>query len=84
MFLHALHIHFQSGQEHNVIKSHPAEQFKGVVTHQDVETILPDHHTRQHHTDDMRNTQFTHHNRCNEDDQQHHKEDQRGVCDWQI
>ena len=48
MFLHALHIHFQSSQEHDIIESYPTKQFKGVVTHQDIETILADHHACQH------------------------------------
>ena len=69
MFLHALHIHLQSGEEHDIVKSHSSKQFKRVVTLKNIEAILSDHHTSQHHADDMRNTQFTHHDRCEEDNQ---------------
>ena len=84
MFLRALHVHLQSGQEHDVVESHPAEELKGVVALQDVESILPDDDTRQHHADDMGDAQLTHHDRRKENDQQHHKEDKCGVGDWQI
>ena len=84
LFLHTLHIHLQTCQEHDIIESHPPEQFEGVVTFQDIEAILADDHTRQHHPDDMRNAQFTHHDRRNKDNHQHHKEDQCGVCDREI
>ena len=84
MFLHALHIHLQSCKEHNIIESHPAKKFKGVVAFKNIETILSNHYTRQHHTDDVRNTQLTHHNWRKEDDQQHHKEDQCRVSNRQI
>ena len=81
ILLDALHVHLKTCEEHDVVEAYPSEQLKRVVTLQDVEAILSDHHACQHHPDDMRNTQFAHHDRCEEDDQQHHKEDQCGVCD---
>ena len=39
--------------------------------------MFPDEYTCQHHTDDVRNTQLTHHNRGKQDDEQYDKENQR-------
>ena len=84
MLLHTLHIHLQSGEEHDIVKAHATEEFKGVVALQDMETVLADGDTCKHHTDDMRNAQFAHHNRGKQNDHQHHKEDQCGVGNWEI
>ena len=62
VFLHPLHVHLESSEEHDVVETHAAEEFERVVALQDVEAILSDDDTRQYHTDDVRNTQFTHHN----------------------
>ena len=79
VFLHALHVHLQGGKEHNVIKSHLAEQLKRRIPLQDIESILADEHASQYHSDDMGNTEFAHNDRGEEDDEQHYEEDQRRV-----
>ena len=75
MFLHTLRVHLQSSEEHDVVKSYTSKEFKGVVALQNIKAILPDDDTCEHHTDDMRNTQFTHHDRGKQNDHQHHKKD---------
>ena len=68
VFLHTLHIHLESGQEHDVVKAYPAKELERVVANQNIETILADGDTRKYHSDDMRNTQFTHHDRSKQND----------------
>ena len=75
VLLHTFHVHLQSGKEHNIIESYASEQLERVVALQNVEAILSDDDTCQHHADDMRNTQFTHHDRRKQNNHQHHKED---------
>ena len=84
VFLDTLHVHFQSCEEHDVVESDSPEELEGVVTLQDIQPVLANEHTRQHHTDDMGNPQLTHNDRCREDNQQHHEEDERGVGDGEI
>ena len=84
MLLHALHVHLQTCEEHDVVESHSAEELEGVVALKDVESVFSDQDARQYHTDDMRDTQLTHHDRSKENNQQHHKEDQCGVGDGEI
>ena len=84
VFLCALHVHLQSGQEHDVIKTYSSEELKGVVALEDIEAVLSDSDACQHHTDDVGDTQLTHHDRRKENDQQHHKKDECGVGDWQV
>ena len=80
MFLHTFHVHLQSGKEHDIVKTYASEELKGVVALQNIEAILSDDNTCQYHTDDMWDTQLTHHDWREEDDQQHHKKHQCGVC----
>ena len=84
VFLYALHIHLESGKEHDVVKTYPAEELERVVANKNIESILADGDTRKHHTDDMRNTQFTHHDRSKQNNQQNHKKDKSWVCNRQI
>ena len=43
-----------------------------------------DEHTCQHHSDDVRDTEFTHDDRGKEDDEEHYEEYQRRVCDREV
>ena len=52
------HIHFQTGKEHNVIQAYFAEKLKTAITHQDIETMLPNDKPRQYHSDNVRNTKL--------------------------
>ena len=72
-------VHFESGQEHDVIKAHAPEKLKRVVAFQDVEPIFAHGNASQHHADDVGNAQFAHHDRGKKDDEHHDKEYQRGV-----
>ena len=83
VFLHALHVHFKSGKEHDVVETNTPEEFERVVAYQNIESILTDGDTGKYHTDDMRNTQFTHHDRSKQNDHQHHKKDKSRVCNRQ-
>ena len=84
VFLQTLKIHLKTSEEHDIIYSHTAEYLEGNVALKDVESVIAYHNTSKHHSDDMGNAQFTHHDRCEEDNQKHHEEDQRGVGDGQI
>ena len=79
VLLHALHVHLQSGQEHDVVETDAPEQFERVVALQDVQAVLPHDDARQHHADDVRNPQLAHDDRGKQDNEQHHEEYQRGV-----
>ena len=84
VLLHTLHVHLQSGKEHDIVETHTTEEFEGVVALQDIEAILSDDDTCQHHADDVRDAQLTHHDRRQKDNHQHHKEDQCGVGNREI
>ena len=84
VLLHALDVHLQSGEEHDVIESYASEELEGAVALQNVQAELPDEHTCQYHANDMRNPEFTHDDRGKQDDEQHHEEDERGVGDGEI
>ena len=84
VFLHTLHVHLQSGQEHDVVQSHTPEKLKRRVAFQNVEAILPHKHTRQHHADDVRNAQLAHDDGGKQNDAEHDKENQCRVCDGEI
>ena len=72
-------VHFESGQEHDVIKAHAPEKLKRVVAFQDVEPIFAHGNACQHHADDVGNAQFAHHDGGKKDDEHHDEEYQRGV-----
>ena len=84
VFLQTLKIHLKTCKEHDIVESYTAEYLEGDVSLKDVESVITYHHTCEHHSDDMRDTQFTHHDRCEENDHKHHEEYQRGVGDGQI
>ena len=84
VFLHTLHVHFQGGEEHNVVESHLAEQLERCISFQNVQSVFAHEDTRQHHSDDMRDSEFTHDDRGKEDDEEHYEEDQRRVGNWKI
>ena len=58
--LQSLHVHLQSGKEHDVIESDTSEKLKRGVALQYVQSVLSHDDTRQHHADDMRNAQPSH------------------------
>ena len=55
-----LHVHFQTGKEHDIIEADTSEKLKRGITLQYVQSVLPHDDTRQHHADDMRNAQPSH------------------------
>ena len=64
VLLHTLQVHLQAGEEHDIIKTHPAEQLEGVIALQDIKAIRTYGDARHHHTDDMGNPQLSHDDRC--------------------
>ena len=80
----ALHVHLKTGQEHDVVEAHAAEDLEGDVALKDVQAVFADDDACQHHTDDVRDAQLTHDNRRKEHDQQHDEEDHRGVGNREI
>ena len=84
VFLHALHVHLQGGEKHDVVESHLTKELKGRVTFQDIESILAHQDTCQHHSDDVRNAQLAHDDRGKEDNEHHHEEDQRRVGNREV
>ena len=82
--LHALQVHLQSGEEHNVVEAHAAEDLKRDVALQDVESVFSDGDTGQHHSDDVGDAQLAHDDRRKQDNHQHHEEDHRGVGNGEI
>ena len=79
VLLQAFQVHLQSGEEHDIVETYTAKDLERHVALQDIETIMSHGDTCQYHADDVRDAQFAHHNRCKENDKQHHEEDQRGV-----
>ena len=84
VLLQSLHVHFQGGEEHDIVKSHLAEELKRGVALQYVQPIWADEHPGNNHSNDVRNAQLTHDDRCKEDDQEHHEESQGGVGDGKV
>ena len=82
--LDTFHIHLETGQEHDVIKTDASEDLEGDVAFQNVQTIFANDDTRQYHANDVRNAQFTHDNRRKKNNHQHDEENHRGVCYWEI
>ena len=82
--LQAVEIHLQRGKEHDVVEAYPAEEFKGGVAREDVQPVLTNEYTGQHHANDMRDAQLAHDDRSQQDDEQYHEEDQRGVGDGEV
>lgn len=80
----SFHVHLKRGQEHDVVEAHPSEQLEAGVTRQYVEAILTHSHTRQHHADDMGDAKLAHDDGCQQNDEQHHEEDERGVGDGKV
>ena len=84
VLLHALHVHLESGEEHDVEHPHFSEQFEGVVTFQDIEAIFAYYDAGEHHADDMGDAQLAHDDGGKQDDAQHDEENQRGVSDGKV
>ena len=80
ILLQVLQVHFQTGQEHDIIDTHLAEQLETTVPFQDIETILAYHHPGQNHADDMGDTQASQHDRSKKDNHQHQEEYPSRVC----
>ena len=81
VLLEVLQVHLQTGQEHDVVDTHLAEQLETAVALQDVETILAYHHAGQNHTDDVGDAQAAQEDRCKEYDHEHQEEYPSGVRD---
>ena len=82
--LEIFHVHFQSGQEHDIIQPHLTEKLKAAVARQNIESMFPDNDTGQNHSDDVRNTQTFQDNRSKQDNYQHQKKDPRRISDGKI
>ena len=82
--LHSLDVHLQSGEEHDVIQTHLAEQLERTVALQDIESVFAHHHSGENHPHDMWDTQLAHDYRSRENDEEHHEEYRRGVRNGQI
>ena len=78
-FLYILHVHFERGQKHDIIKSHLAEQFETAVAVEHMETIGSDEYSGGNHAYDGRNPQPFEQHRREEDNAQHHEENPRRV-----
>ena len=79
-----LQVHLYSSEKHYIEQPHAPEQLKAGVTLQNVKAILTQRHTRQHHAYDMRNTQFSHHYRCEEDSDEYNEENHRRVSNREV
>jgi len=84
VFSDALHIHFEGCKKHDIVETYTSEEFKRVVSNEDIQAIFAHNNACQNHSYDMRDAQFSHDNRCKKDYQQHHKEYKCGVCDGKI
>ena len=84
VFLHAFHVHLQGCEKHDVIKSHLSEEFERGISFQDVQSVFAHEDTRQHHSDDVGNSEFTHDDGGKEDDEEHYEENQRRVGNREV
>jgi hypothetical protein len=75
VLLQVLQVHFQAGQEHDVIDTHLTEKFKAAVTFQDIESILANGNPCQNHSDDMGYPQTSQQNRGKKNNNQHQEKD---------
>ena len=82
--LKILHVHFESGKEHDIIKSHLAKQLKTAVTCQYIESMLTDNDSCQNHTDNVRNTQPFQNNGSEQYNNQHQEKNPRRVGDRKM
>ncbi|CDA21796.1 unknown [Bacteroides sp. CAG:144] len=57
------HVHFQSGQEHDIEQSYLTEQIEAAVSYQNIKTMLTHNDSRQNHSDNMRNMKFVQYDR---------------------
>lgn len=74
-----LYVCLKACEEHDIEQSHLAEQFEARVALQDVQPVWADNNTREHHSDDVRNTQLAHHYRSEEYNDEYGEEHHRGV-----
>ena len=65
------HVHFQSGEEHDVVEAHFAEELEAAVARQDVEPVFADHQSRQYHADDVRDAEPVQQDGGEQDDEQY-------------
>ena len=77
--LEIAHVDLQTGQEHDVVKTHVAEQLETAVAGQQVESVLADEHAGQYHADDIRYPQPVEQQGREKYDQQHDQEYPRRV-----
>ena len=68
VFLEVLHVHFESGKEHDIVKPHFTKQFEAAVTVEHMESVFADQHTGQNHTDNMRYMKAPQNHRSKEND----------------
>ena len=64
ILLQSLKVHLYACEKHDIQQSHPAEELKTGIALKNVEAILTQRHTSQHHAYDMGDTQLTHDDRC--------------------
>ena len=84
VLLQPLKVHLQTCQEHDIEQTNAPEKLERRVALQNIETVLADGNACQHHTYYMRNTQFAHHYRSEEDNEEHDEEYHRRTRYGQI
>jgi len=81
---HVFHVHLQGGKQHDEIEAHVAEDVERAVFLEDAQPVRTDQRSGQHHAYDVRYAQLAHDDRSHEDNQQHHKENERRIGDGEV
>ena len=76
---HSLEIHLQTGEEEDVVESYIAEEPKAVAVFEDVKSVGADEHSGKDQPHDVRYSEFSHYNRCEQNDAEHNEKDKRRV-----
>src|SRR5215217_3155658 len=80
VFAKLLQVNFKAGREHDVQKSHGAEEHDAAVPQQEVETIRAHDGTGQYQSDDMRHFNFVEQDRGKQNDEQHQRKNHHRVA----
>lgn len=78
------HVHLQPGKQHYVEQPHVPEYHHRPVVGQDVESVRPHYHPRQHHAHYVRYAQLGHNDGRKEYDEQHDEECYCRRCYGQV
>ena len=83
VLLEAFEVHLESGEEHDVVDAHLAEEFETAVAGEDVESVLADDGTREDESDEVGDMQSCEDDGGEQDNAQHDEENPSRVSDWQ-